>query len=96
MALGLTLTMTVTRLPNFAHAEYITVGAYAGLLVSLVLPGSLPVVLLSALIASAIVAWLSHRLIYRPLSKQNLNTYGMILASFACGFAHPLHHLFVD
>lgn len=85
MALGLTLTMTVTRLPNFAHAEYITVGAYAGLLVSLVVPGSLPVVLICALAASALVAWLSHRLIYRPLSKQNLNTYGMILASFAVG-----------
>ena len=25
MALGITLTMSVIRLPNFAHAEYITV-----------------------------------------------------------------------
>ena len=85
MALGLTLTMTVTRLPNFAHAELITVGAYAGLLISLLVPGSLPVVLLCAMLASALVAWLAHRLVYRPLSKQHLSTYGMILASFAVG-----------
>ena len=85
MALGLTLTMTVTRLPNFAHAELITVGAYAGLLISLLVPGSLPVVLLCAMLASALVAWLAHRMVYRPLSKQHLSTYGMILASFAVG-----------
>ncbi len=32
MALGLTLTMAVIRLPNFAHAELITIGAYTALL----------------------------------------------------------------
>ena len=85
MALGLTLTMAVTRLPNFAHAEFITVGAYAGLLVSLIVPNNLPLMLVCALVASAVTAWLSHRFVYRPLAKQNLNTYGMILASFAVG-----------
>ena len=85
MALGLTLTMTVTRLPNFAHAELITIGAYAGLLISLLVPGNLPVVLICASLASALVAWLSHRWVYRPLAKRNLNIYGMILASFAVG-----------
>ena len=28
MAIGLTLTLAVIKLPNFAHAELITVGAY--------------------------------------------------------------------
>lgn len=97
MALGLTLTMTVTRLPNFAHAEFITVGAYAGLLISLVVPGNLLIVLICAAIASACVAWLSHRLVYRPLAKHNLNTYGMILASFAVGLLiRYLIFLFID
>ncbi len=97
MALGLTLTMTVTRLPNFAHAEFITVGAYAGLLISLVVPGNLPVVLGCALVASTLVAWLSHRLVFRPLAKHNLNTYGMILASFAVGLLiRYLIFLFID
>ena len=35
MAVGLTLTMAVIKLPNFAHAELITVGAFAALIVSM-------------------------------------------------------------
>ena len=35
MAIGLTLTMAVVKLPNFAHAELITFGAYTALVVSL-------------------------------------------------------------
>ena len=35
MALGITLTFSVMKLPNFAHAEYATAGAYAALIVSL-------------------------------------------------------------
>jgi len=30
MAIGLTLTYKVTRVPNFAHAELVAVGSYAG------------------------------------------------------------------
>ena len=30
MALGLTITYKVTRVPNFAHAELVTIGSYAG------------------------------------------------------------------
>jgi branched-subunit amino acid ABC-type transport system permease component len=97
MALGLTLTLAVTRVPNFAHAELITVGAYAGLLVSLVVPANLPIVLIAALAASAAVAWLCHRLAFRPLGRQNLGTYSLILASFAVGLiVRYLIFLFVD
>ncbi|MEZ4583001.1 MAG: hypothetical protein R3A10_15430 [Caldilineaceae bacterium] len=35
MAIGLTLTFAVLKLPNFAHAELITIGAYAALVMSL-------------------------------------------------------------
>ncbi|MEE9181472.1 MAG: hypothetical protein V3U33_02760 [candidate division NC10 bacterium] len=28
MALGLTMTYRVTKVPNFAHAEYVTIGGY--------------------------------------------------------------------
>lgn len=97
MALGLTLTLSVVRLPNFAHAELITVGAYAGLLVSLVLPANVPIVLLGAMAASALVAWLSHRAVYRPLGRLNLGIYSMILASFAVGLLiRYILFLFVD
>jgi branched-chain amino acid transport system permease protein len=85
MALGLTLTLAVVRLPNFAHAELITVGAYVALLVSTSGATSVPVILALAFVGSALVAIIAHRAVYRPLARLNLSTYAMILASFAVG-----------
>jgi len=85
MALGLTLTMAVIRLPNFAHAELITVGAYIALLVSTGISSSVPVILILSFLGSALVALVAHRTVYRPLARLNLSTYAMILASFAVG-----------
>jgi branched-subunit amino acid ABC-type transport system permease component len=83
MALGLTLTLSVIRLPNFAHSEFITIGAYAALLASMWVSTSLPVVLGIAFISAALVAVATHWTVFRPLSKINTSTYAMILASFA-------------
>ncbi|MHB8627327.1 MAG: branched-chain amino acid ABC transporter permease [Aggregatilineales bacterium] len=85
MALGLTLTMAVLRLPNFAHAELITIGAYVALLVSFGISQSVPVILGLAFLGAALVALVTHRTVYRPLARLNLSTYAMILASFAVG-----------
>ncbi|HXV41918.1 MAG TPA: branched-chain amino acid ABC transporter permease [Anaerolineae bacterium] len=85
MALGLTLTLAVIRLPNFAHSELITIGGYVALLVSLRLSGNLYSILVLAFVVSAMTALTCHRLVYRPLSKINTSTYTMILASFAVG-----------
>ncbi|RIK36662.1 MAG: branched-chain amino acid ABC transporter permease [Chloroflexi bacterium] len=85
MALGLTLTLAVVKLPNFAHAELITVGAYVALVVSLGLSSSPLVVLAAASAGGALVAWLAHRVVYRPLARQRTSTYTLILASFATG-----------
>jgi branched-subunit amino acid ABC-type transport system permease component len=85
MAIGLTLTLTVIKLPNFAHAELITVGAYTALLVSLSVSSNAVVVLGLAGFAAALVALLCHRIVYRPLAAQKPSTYTMILASFATG-----------
>jgi branched-subunit amino acid ABC-type transport system permease component len=85
MALGLTLTITVIRLPNFAHAELITVGAYVALLVSMGTSTSIPVILILAFIGSALVSLVAHRAVYRPMARLTLSTYTMILASFAVG-----------
>lgn len=85
MAIGLTLTLAVVRLPNFAHAELITVGAYAALLGSMWLSANLVVILLLAFVSAALVAVLSHKVVYRPLAKLNPSIYTMILASFSLG-----------
>lgn len=85
MAVGLTLTMAVIKLPNFAHAELITTGAYAALAVSLLVTSNPLVVLGGAFGAGALVALLCHWTVYRPLAVRKLSTYTMILASFAVG-----------
>lgn len=85
MALGITLTMRVVRLPNFAHAEYITVGAYTALIVSFAISGSPIVVLGLAFIVSALVALGAHQLVFRPLEQQKNSSYTLLLASFAVG-----------
>ena len=85
MAVGLTLTLAVVKLPNFAHAELITVGAYVALVLSLNVSAHPLTVMGGALIGGALVAWLAHRGIYRPLARQRSTTYTLILASFATG-----------
>ena len=85
MALGLTLTLAVMRLPNFAHAELITIGGYTALLSSLWLTPNPAIVLALSFCGSALVAFLAHRAVYRPLARRNLSTYAMLLASFSVG-----------
>jgi len=85
MALGITLTMSVIRLPNFAHAELITIGGYTALLVSFTLSSNPLVVLGLAFAAAALVALLTHHTVFRSLERQNPSLYVMLLASFAVG-----------
>ena len=85
MALGLTLTMAVIKLPNFAHAELITVGAFTALVMSMGVSSNPLLVLGTAFLASALTALACHRVVYRPLAKVNPSMYTMILASFAVG-----------
>lgn len=85
MAVGLTLTFAVTRLPNFAHAEFITVGAYAALVASLFLSGNLLLLLACAFVVAALVAAGANRAVFRPLARRKPPIYILILATFAVG-----------
>lgn len=85
MALGITLTMSVIKLPNFAHAEYITVGGYAALLISMYVSPHPVIVLGAAFLVGAGVALAAHIAVFRPLSAQNPATSTLVLASFAVG-----------
>lgn len=85
MAVGLTLTFAVLRLPNFAHAELITVGGYAALVLSLFVSSNPLLVIGGAFVAAGLVALISHRAVFRPLSRLNSSMYTLILASFALG-----------
>lgn len=85
MAIGLTLTFAVIRLPNFAHAELISIGAYVALVASMLISGNPLFVMGAAFVVSALVAVLGNRIVYKPLSRQKSSIYTLILASFAVG-----------
>ena len=85
MALGITLTFSVIRLPNFAHAEYVTVGAYTALIVSLTGEVNPFVIMAAAFVVGALVAFVSHLAVFKPLEGRNVSLYSLILASFAVG-----------
>jgi len=85
MALGITLTFSVVKLPNFAHAEYVSAGAYAALIVSL---GGLlnPLAIMAvAFVVGALAALVSHLAVFKPLERRSVSFYTLILSSFAIG-----------
>jgi neutral amino acid transport system permease protein len=82
-SLGLTLTLAVVKLPNFAHAEFLTVGAYVGVVISRIYPNNLLIIGSFAFIVCAVVALAIHHLAYKPLMNRKVSIYFLVLASFA-------------
>ncbi len=85
MALGLTITFSVTRIPNFAHAELVTVGGYvtAVLVNFMALPPH--IALLAAFTASAILALSMDELVFKPLYKRGSRPLFLLVASIGVG-----------
>jgi branched-chain amino acid transport system permease protein len=80
-ALGIGLIFGVMRLINFAHGELITFAAYALLALS---GQSVPVMLLGAIAAAAVLALATERAAFRPLRNADPTT--LLISSFAVSF----------
>ena len=85
MALGITLTFSVMKLPNFAHAEYVTAGAYAALIVSLAGVLNPLLIIAAAFVVGALTALISQLVVFKPLERREVSFYTLILSSFAVG-----------
>ena len=85
-AVGLTLTYGLSKFPNFAHAEFITLGAFIGYLVAEQLGLGLPLALLVAFLATGTVGVLCYRGILQPLAKRGGTIIHLMVASIALGF----------
>jgi len=85
-AVGLTLTYGLSKFPNFAHAEFITLGAFVGYFISVQLGLGLPLALLVAFLASGIAGFLCYRGIFQPLAKRGASIIHLMVASIAMGF----------
>ena len=85
MALGLSLTMDVLKIPNLAHAEFITVGGYTLTFVTLIAPISLVLALPFAFATSAVLGVVSYLFVFKPLEKMKVSTLMIMVASFGLG-----------
>jgi len=83
MAVPLTLSNRVSKVLNFAHGVYITLGAYAAILIT---AGSgmriSPIVaILAAFLVGASTAVVTHILVFSPLMKRKSNPVTLMIAS---------------
>ena len=85
MALGITLTFSVMKLPNFAHADYVSAGAYAALIISLAGVLNPVLIMATAFTVGALTALISHMFVFKPLEGRDVSLYTLILSSFAVG-----------
>jgi branched-subunit amino acid ABC-type transport system permease component len=67
-AIGFTLVYGLVNMINFAHGEFITIGAYAGFLAVTVGGIPVPAALLLAFGATAVVGWLIARVTFEPMN----------------------------
>lgn len=84
-AVGLTLTYGLSKFPNFAHAEFITLGAFFGYIVAEPLGLGLPPSLVAAFLATGLVGLFCYRVIFQPLSKKGATIIHLMVASIALG-----------
>jgi len=85
-AVGLTLTYGLSGFPNFAHAEFIALGAYIGYLVGGQLGLGPPGALIVAFLCTGLVGFLCYRGIFQPLAKRGATIIHLMVASIALGF----------
>lgn len=69
---GVTLVFGIQRIANFAHGEYLTFGAYIGLLVNTGLGQNLVVATIAGVAATALLAAALHFAVLKPLAGRGL------------------------
>ncbi len=80
---GASLVFGIQRVPNFAHGEYLTFAAYAGLLLNLAFAQNLVVATLGAIISTAFLAVGIHFSLLRPLRGRGLVAMSLITVGLA-------------
>jgi branched-subunit amino acid ABC-type transport system permease component len=91
LSLGLVLVYSILKFANFAHAEYITLGAYFAYVVNVLLSLNLILGIAVAFIATGIVAIFVDRLCFKPLRARNSGPVPMMIVSIGVGLA--LRHI---
>jgi branched-subunit amino acid ABC-type transport system permease component len=79
---AVSLQFSVTNIPNFAHGDLMTLGAYAAYATSLVLPNVF-LEALAAVAAGGVVAWAINRGLLQPYSRAGARNIILLVATIA-------------
>lgn len=83
LSIGLTLTYLTTRVPNFAHASFATVGVYIALISSRVWETSPYVAIPTAFVISGVIAVALYTFILKPLIRKGASQAIQMIATLA-------------
>jgi len=83
LSIGLTLTYLTTRVPNFAHASFATIGVYIALVVSRVWESTPYIAIPIAFVISGIVAIALYTFILKPLIRKGASQAIQMVATLA-------------
>ncbi len=83
LSIGLTLTYLTTRVPNFAHASFATIGVYIALVASRVWESTPYIAIPIAFIISGIVAVALYTFILKPLIRKGASQAIQMVATLA-------------
>jgi branched-subunit amino acid ABC-type transport system permease component len=82
-AVGATLIFGIQRIPNFAHGDFLTIGAYAAFAVNVAMGLNLVAAAIAAMGAVALFAVAAHFVLFRPLRDRG--TVAIALISVGLG-----------
>lgn len=85
MAVGLTIVYRVTQVANFAHAEYVTYGAYAAYVFAVTLEFGMIGGAVAALVIPGILAVINDELVFKPLWRRGSTPLHFLVASIGSG-----------
>lgn len=80
---GATLIFGIQRVANFAHGDFLTLGAYAALILNVGLKQNLVFALLAGMVGAGAIAVLAHLGLFRPLRERG--TIALAIISFGVG-----------
>jgi len=83
LTIGLTLTYLTTRVPNFAHGSFASVGIYVGLVTAQVWGFNMYFGLLPGFLIGGAVALMQYLLFLRPMTRRNASVTALMVATIA-------------
>ncbi|HTY74195.1 MAG TPA: branched-chain amino acid ABC transporter permease [Candidatus Nanoarchaeia archaeon] len=97
LTIGLSLTYLTTRVPNFAHGTFASVGIYVGVVVTEVMGLNVYLGLIPGFFVGALVAVAQYLLFLRPMTRRNANVTTLMVATVAFDiFLIAILNIFAD